>query len=356
MTNPPEVITELRSKLDKSDMLGRVISFPSQMEDAWRIGQSFAPDVKTGDYRQIVVCGMGGSAIGGDMLRSFFGDRLKAPLVACRDYEVPAYLGRDAFVILSSYSGNTGETLSAYHRMKDRGATVVAVSSGGRLEELCRADGVPLCTIPGGMPPRSAIAYSFLPMIQILRAAGAAEFSDDEYEEALLATHALSESCGPDSSENRAFGLASKLKGKIPFVYSGPGLFEATARRWVCQFNENSKSLAHFAYYPELNHNEIVGWEALRDVMGGIVVISLEDKDDSDNTKSQTEISLGIIAPLAAGVERIDGGDAGRLTRMLSMMLLGDFTSVYLAFLYGVDPTPVEKIDYLKKRLKEVSK
>ena len=140
---------------------------------------------------------------------------------------------------------------------------------------------------------------------------------------------------------------------QIPFIYSGPGLLEAVARRWACQFNENSKSLAHFAAYPELNHNEIVGWEALESVLGEIMVLSLEDEDDHPTTRAQTEIGLSIIAPLAAGVERIKSEGDGRLARILTTMLLGDFASVYLALLYGVDPTPVEKIDFLKRRLRE---
>lgn len=348
-------IAELRSNIDKSDMLGRVVSFPAQMEDAWNIGRGFGSSVKPGDYKQIVVCGMGGSAIGGDMLRSFFGNRLKAPLLSCRDYQVPACVGGDAFVVISSYSGNTGETLSAYNSVRDRGATIIAVSSGGKLEELCRADGVAFCKIPPGMPPRSAIAYSFFPVINILRAAGLAEFDDTEFAEALEAVKALCAECGPESENNRAFDLARKLEGKIPFVYSDPGLLEAVARRWACQLNENSKSLAHFASYPELNHNKIVGGKTLKSVMVGVRVISLEDGEDHQTTKAQTEIGLGIVEPLAGGVERINPGGGGRLARILTTMLLGDFTGVYLAYPYGVNPTPVEKIDYLKQRLSETS-
>jgi glucose/mannose-6-phosphate isomerase len=351
-----EDIRKLHAKFDKADMLGRVVSFPRQMEDAWRIGAEFVGNWSPGRFKTIVVCGMGGSAIGGDMLRSFFGNRLKAPLISCRDYTVPAYLGEDTFVVVSSYSGNTGETLSAYESVRGRGATVVAVSSGGKLEGMCEDDDVPFCRIPGGMPPRSAIAYSFFPMIQILRAAGLAAFDDAEFKEAHEAIGALCAEYGPESPANRALDLARKIHGRIPFIYSGPGLFEAVARRWSCQFNENSKSLAHFAQYTELNHNEIVGWEKMPEVLEKIIVFSLEDKDDHVNTRNQTEIGLGIIGKLAASVERIDGGGGGRLTRLLSAMILGDFASVYLALLGGVDPTPVEKIDYLKKQLRAVSR
>jgi glucose/mannose-6-phosphate isomerase len=345
----------LRQRVDPSDMLGLVTSFPSQMEDAWNIGRTFAATLEPGQYRQVVVFGMGGSAIGGDMVRSFFGDRMETPLVSCRDYRAPAYVGAGSLVIVSSYSGNTGETLSAYESIRGRGATVVAVSSGGKLGEICGVDGVPICKIPGGMPPRAAIAYSFFPMIQILRSAGTAKFEDAEFEEALATARRLGEKYGPDSSGNPALDLAKKLEGNFPYVYSGPGLMEAVARRWACQFNENSKSPAHFAVYPELNHNEIVGWRkgSLSELLGRVVVVSLEDKDDHEMTRRQTEIGLGITAPLTGGVHRFDGGQGGRLSRLISLLMLGDFASVYLALLCGVDPTPVDNIDYLKQRLTE---
>ena len=348
---------QLRPQLDPSGMLALAQSFPSHMEDAWGIGRSFAADVTPGDYRQVVVCGMGGSAIGGDMLRSFFGDRLKSPLTSVRGYQVPAHVGESTLVVVSSYSGNTGETLSSYESMRGRGAKVVAVSGGGKLEKLCHEDGVPFCTIPGGMPPRAAIAYSFVPMLHILRAAGVARFEDDEFVESLETARGLARDYSPQEQDNPAVELARALENNLPYVYSGPGLMQAIARRWACQFNENSKSPAHFAEFPELNHNEIVGWRdgGAGDLYKRVVVLSLEDRDDHDMTRRQTEIGLGIERPLAAAVHRFDGGRGGRLSRMISLLMLGDFASIYLAYLYGVDPTPVENIDYLKNKLAQSS-
>jgi glucose/mannose-6-phosphate isomerase len=347
----------LRRQLDPSGMLALAQAFPSHMEDAWGIGRSFAASITPGDYRQVVVCGMGGSAIGGDMLRSYFGDRLKAPLTSVRGYQVPAHVGEASLVVVSSYSGNTGETLSSYESLRGRGATVVAVSGGGKLEILCREDGLPFCTIPGGMPPRAAIAYSFIPMLQILRAAGAAQFEDDEFDEALQTARRLAQDYAPTEDDNPAVELARALERNLPYVYSGPGLMQAIARRWACQFNENSKSPAHFAEFPELNHNEIVGWRdgGAGDLYKRVVLLSLEDRDDHEMTRHQTEIGLGIEQSLAAGVHRFDGGRGGRLSRMISLLMLGDFASIYLAYLYGVDPTPVENIDYLKNKLGQLS-
>lgn len=350
-------IRDLHARYDRSDMLGLVSAFPRQMEQAWEIGREFATRLERLEVDHVVLCGMGGSAIGGDMLRSFFGNRLRVPIHSCRDYAVPAYLSGRGLVVISSYSGNTGETLSAFDSVRgaNAAAAVIAVTSGGKVERVCAQDDIPCCIIPGGMPPRAAIAFSFFPTVQALRAVGVAEFDDDEYAEALSAVQKLCVEYSLDATHNRALDLAHALRGKVPFVYSGPGLFEAIARRWACQFNENSKVLAHFAFYPELNHNEIVGWEVLEELMGRVHVISLEDQDDHEMTRNQAEIGLGIVGPLAAGVERIDSSGGGRLTRLLSTMLLGDFASVYLALLGGVDPTPVKKIDYLKGELEKLS-
>ena len=349
-------VKDLHARHDPSDMLGLVTAFPQQMEKAWAIGRDFAATLDRLDVDHVVLCGMGGSAIGGDMLRSLFGNRLRVPIYSCRDYAVPRYLAERGLVVISSYSGNTGETLSAFDSIEGSGASVLAVTSGGTVRERCESAGIPCCVIPGGMPPRAAIAFSFFPMVQILRAVGAAEFDDTEFDEAHAAVTEMCVEYGIDSTQNRALDLARTLQGRLPFVYSGPGLFEAVARRWACQFNENSKVLAHFAYYPELNHNEVVGWEVLEDVMGRVHVISLEDRDDHEMTRNQAEIGLGIVGPMAAGVERVDGGGGGRLKRLLSAMLLGDFASVYLALLNGVDPTPVKKIDYLKGELGKLAR
>jgi glucose/mannose-6-phosphate isomerase len=346
----------LHQQLDPSDMLGLARSLPAQMADAWEIGRSFADKIAPGRHRQVVVCGMGGSAIGGDMIRSYLGGGLRAPLLSVRDYAVPAHVGEGALVIVSSYSGNTGETLSSYEDVRARGASIVAVSSGGKLEERCRRDGVPFCRIPGGMPPRAAIAYSFFPMLLVLRAAGAADFDDSEFDEALRAARRLADEYAPQHRNNPAAELAHLLERRLPFVYSGPGLMQAIARRWACQFNENSKSPAHIAFFPELNHNEIVGWRrgGAGDLYDRVVVLSLEDEEDHGMTRHQAEICLQVVSPMAAEVRRYSGGRGGRLSRMISLLMLGDFASIYLALLYGEDPTPVENIDYLKEQLSRI--
>jgi glucose/mannose-6-phosphate isomerase len=221
----------------------------------------------------------------------------------------------------------------------------------GELAKRCARDGVPCCAIPGGMPPRSAIGYSLLPILQVLRAAGVATFDDAEYQEALDAARDRCDAYAPARAGNGAIELAQDLHGRTAFVYAAPALLEGVARRWACQINENAKTLAHFAFFPELNHNEIVGWEAGEHIMSKAVIISLEDRDDHPMTRRHAAIGLSLMSPFAATVERLETPAGGRLARMLSVMLLGDFASVYLAYLNDVDPTPVKKIDALKQAL-----
>lgn len=346
-----ESLEQARRRVDTSDMLARVIDFPRQMEAAWAIGAAFADELAPAAFSRIVVAGMGGSAIGGDMARAFLGPRLRVPVISCRDYALPAYASADTLVVVSSYSGNTAETLAAMEAARSAGCTMVAITSGGEVAARCAADGVPVCTIPGGMPPRSALGYSLLPLLHVLRKLGAAEFGDEEYDEALASARRQCTDCAPDSADNPAYALASSIAGRVPFVYAASGLLEGVARRWACQFNENSKMLAHWGTFPELAHNEIVGWEATKDLMRDAAVLALADPDDPAATVRQMSASLDIIEPLAGAVVRVAPAAGGRLARMFAHTLLGDFASVYLAYHNGVDPTPVEKIDRLKKQV-----
>lgn len=342
-------LQELQRSLDKGNMLGRVTSFPSQMRDAWERTEKFAETLSAIPARRVVVCGMGGSAIGGDMVRSFFGDNLSVPLFVNRGYSVPSPLIEDALFVFSSYSGNTGETLSAYEQVQAAGAQIIAITSGGELQKRCKRDGVPACIIPGGMPPRSAIAYSFFPLVGILNATGLARLNSADISDAHAVVTTLCEQCSSDSEKNGSAHLAYALQDTLPFVYSSPGLFEAVAKRWSCQFNENSEMLAHYASFTELNHNEIVGWNDA--IQADVAVVSLEDEDDHPLATKQAEVGLDIAGEHAVAVIRLNELTGTRLERILSAMLIGDFTSVYLAYLNGVDPTPVTNIDLLKKRL-----
>jgi glucose/mannose-6-phosphate isomerase len=342
---------ELRTRFDATDMLGRVLGFPEQMEAAWKVGAGFARAVeslRTTKFERVVVAGMGGSAIGGDLAKSF-----RARTRPHRSGVVATTRSRRTWrggaFVASSCPGNTSERW----RMRTQRAASPRPwwrLSGGELAARAAHATVPCCIIPGGMPPRAAIGFSLLPMLHVLRAAGTAAFKDAEYEEALAVARERCAEYSPSRDDNAAIALAKTLHGKTAFVYAAPSLLEGVARRWSCQINENAKTLAHFAFFPELNHNEIVGWE-VGDVMAKAVVVSLEDRDDHPMTRRHADVGLSLMKPFAGAIERFEAPTGGRLSRMLAMMLLGDFTSVYLAYLNEVDPTPVKKIEVLKKEL-----
>lgn len=337
--------------LDKGNMLDLVAAFPAHMPDAWERGREFARSIRRHAPGRIVVCGMGGSAIAGDMVGSCLGDRLAVPLRVNRHFLVPAAWLEEAFFVFSSYSGNTAETLAAYESVRERGIPSAAITSGGLLASMCRRDGVPACIIPGGMPPRAAIAYSFFPLLHVLDALGAASFDGKNFAATRERLRDLSEKYRSDSVENTAADLASRMVKHEPVIYSRGGLFDPVARRWTCQFNENSEVFARYGAFPELGHNEIVGWRESNALTANTFVISLEDRDDHPAAKRQADVAIDMIEPLAAAVARISNFEGERLERMLSAMMLGDFTSVYLAYLNDIDPTPVKNIDELKKRL-----
>jgi glucose/mannose-6-phosphate isomerase len=348
-------LLDLRGSLDKTGMLGLVSLLPKQMEEAWLLGERFAGKLSSCEFDKVVVCGMGGSAIGGDMVRSFAGSRLSVPLHVNRNYSLPHSLVENALVVFSSYSGNTAETLSSYNEIAGRDIPKLAITSGGRLEELCGKDAVPYCKIPGGLPPRAAIAYSFFPLLRTLAALGVATIEDSEFEEALGKMTSLCDLYASDAPENYAAELAHEIKGMLPFVYTCGNLFEAVGKRWCCQFNENGKTLAHHAVFPELNHNEIVGWKALEPLRSRIILLSLEDEEDHPMARKQAEISLEIASPHCGGIVKVPGVRGARMARVLAAMALGDFASVYLAYLNGIDPTPVSNIDLLKESLRKFS-
>jgi glucose/mannose-6-phosphate isomerase len=347
-------IKKRHSQFDKSGMLGLVESLGSHLREAHRIGLDFRVQLEKlqpGDVQRIILCGMGGSAIGADMVRAYAANELRVPLYVSRDYEVPSPFARNALVIFSSYSGNTREVLTTYQGLRESGIPKIAVTSGGILRELCEKDNVPCCIIPGGMPPRAAIAYSFMPTLVSLSFMGLLGLDEGEIREALDLTDELCRRYSLEHGGGKALELARNLEERFPFVYACEGLLSAVARRWITQLNENSKTLAHLALFPELCHNEIVGWERPKEMLSKITVIVLQDNGDREMVKRQMDATLELIAPFGAKIIRYVSEGKGRLSRMLAAMILGDFTSVYLALLNEVDPTPVERINILKKRL-----
>ena len=339
--------------LDPDDMRGAVRDFPGHLATGWGRGEaaeSFGLDA--GDLDGLVLCGMGGSAIGGDLVRGLVEPTAPVPFAVNRGYRLPGWVGRRSLVIASSYSGGTEETLSAFGEARERGARVLVVTSGGPLLEHAQADGLDHVVIPGGLQPRAALGYSLGVVLRVARALGLAELSDGEVEAALDAARQRAERHDQDQDGNPARDLSGRWVGALPVVYTGVGLLEAVGMRWRTQINENAKHPAVGNVFPELDHNEIMGFESGPPaVLGQMQVVVLRDADDHPQIGKRVQATRDLVQDSVGGwTEETAEGDS-RLDRMLSLVQLGDAASFWLAMRKGVDPTPVETIQELKKTL-----
>ncbi len=338
--------------IDTSNMYGLIKKFPEQVEAAIKIGNGGKVRVSNRGVQNIVLCGLGGSAIGGDLLKSYLGGELKIPFIVNRHYVLPGFVNKNSLVIISSYSGNTEETTTAFKEALKRRARVLCISSGGEVESLAKKRKIALIRIPGGLPPRAALGYSFFPLLITLGKLGLTKNKGKEIREALaLLKQKSDEYSNPDQESNKAFQLAEQLRGRIGVVYSSTERFDAVATRWRGQMAENGKSLMFGHVLPEMNHNELVGWNVLKEQMREMQVFFLRDKDDHARVKVRMDITQGIIAEYTSRVTEVWSEGTSLLTRMFSLVYLGDWVSYYLAILHGVDPTPVRVIDLLKEEL-----
>jgi glucose/mannose-6-phosphate isomerase len=245
-------------KIDSADMLGFIRNFPEQIEEAQRIAEG----IEIEDFKpyQIVIAGVGGSAIGGDILASWLFKRIDIPIFVNRAYKLPTFVGENTLIFAVSYSGNTEETLSLFEGGLKKGCKIVAITSGGKLESRAKEENVKLISIPKGKPPRAAVAYLFVPIVVVLKKLGIYE-PDAELSVTIENLKQLRERLVPEitTQDNPAKQIALQLHGETPIIY-GLAIFNAIARRWQTQLNENAKVLAWHGTFPEMNHNEIEGW------------------------------------------------------------------------------------------------
>jgi len=277
------------------------------------------------------------------------------PVEVCRDYSLPAYVDEETLVFATSYSGNTEETLSCFLEAVEKECMTIAVTSDGILQEFSEKTGLPFVKLPEGYPPRTAVPYLFFPLIASLRKLRVLPKVDEEIDEAVGILKEVRKEIRPESpaSKNLAKKIALGVEGSVPLV-SGFGFYEGVALRMKTQFNENSKTPAKIEVFPELNHNETVGWTGLRRLTKSFSIILIRDHDESPEIRTRIEVTKKLVFDEgAAKVLEIWSRGRGRLARMLSTMYVGDFASFYLAILYGLNPTPVKIIDELKKRLEE---
>jgi glucose/mannose-6-phosphate isomerase len=319
--------------IDKSNLLEVLDSLPKQCKDALELPKGITAK---GEVTSIVICGMGGSAIGGDLLKTYCSDT-KLPVFVNRDYQVPKFVDNYTLVFVVSYSGNTEETLSAFHDAKNKGAQIIAVTSGGKLAK----EAGKVIKIPSGIQPRAALGYLFFPMLGVLYNSNLADVRNIELNEMIVLLNKKEE------IKARAEQLAKKIQGKTPIIYSSE-LLKPVAYRWQTQINENAKYPAFHSSFSEMNHNEINAFRSME--RSKFLAILLRDEKDNAKIKRRMDVCRQIMEK-NIDVEEVKVKGLSLLARMFSTIYLGDYTSYYLALRERVDPTPVEVIEWLKKQL-----
>lgn len=338
---------------DPSEMIADALSLPDQLRDAvWKVESAgLSPWESTGG---LVIAGMGGSGIGGALAVAAIGDEASRPITLARGYELPPWTTADTTVLCTSYSGSTEETLACYEAAGIVGARRVVATTGGELGALARRDGVPVIPIAGGLQPRAALGYVMTAAIEVAALAGVAPRRTTELDVAASHLEELVAAWGPASDEDsEPKALARALYGTIPLVY-GAGITKSAAYRWKCQFNENSKLPSFANELPELNHNELMGWERAAE-SAPFSAIFLADPDQHPRVAQRIAVTRELIASQAAATVIVPPRAGTSIERLLSLALLGDLTSIYLAVLRGADPSPILGIDALKLALSDAS-
>jgi len=330
-----------------SKMRDYISDFPQHLKDGYSVGLAFNLEVI--DINSIIICGMGGSAIGGDLLKGLAVPETHLLIYVNRNYNLPGWVNERSLVILSSYSGNTAETLSCFKAAKIRNAQLMAVTSGGELARICDKYGVPRITIPGGMPPRAALGYSFSTLLAVFKKLGIFNLTDEEINSAFIGLKNNSDSF--KSNDSPPARLASIINDKIPVFYTDGYQLEAVGTRFRGQIAENAKSMAFSNVFPELNHNEIVGWGIPTWTSEKLCAVFLEDSDSSPEVDLQMQSMKSILIDNNIQTHTIKSQGDSFLERMLYLVHFGDWLSWHLARITGVDPIPVERIDLLKKKL-----
>jgi glucose/mannose-6-phosphate isomerase len=323
-------------------MLDDVLAIPDHLSDAlWRVDSA---RLEGSESSGLLVCGMGGSAIGGDLAVAAFGERLERPMATVRGYLLPSWVDQNWAVLCSSYSGDTEETLACFERAEAAGARVLVASTGGELVERARDAAAPVVGLPGILQPRAAVAYMLAVAAEVAAATGVGPSLRAEIEAAAAFLEDRK-----DELRGRAEQLVAGIDGSLPIVY-GAELTRPVAQRWKTQFNENAKAAAFFSELPEADHNEICGWQG---VPGGtpLAVVMLEDADQSDRLRRRFELTSKEVERAGHRVLVVESDAGSRLERLLEMVMLGDLVSLSLAEERGVDPLAIEAIERVKDAL-----
>jgi len=344
---------KLISEIDKSDMLSLVAGFPEQIKEAKDIVNSSSLD-SFFKIDNIVISGMGGSSISGDIIQSLLRDRIDIPIFVTRQYDLPKWVNKNTLIISQSYSGNTEEILSTFKHAWQKRCKIIGISSGGKLQEFCEKREIPHIKIPSGFPPRAATGYILFSALYALKKIGILNIDlESEIKEAISITEDFRKNNKKEVPEDNNISkqMAKKILSTIPQVY-GFDIYSPIAKRWCTQFNENSKIICRYDEVSECNHNDIVGWSLNPEVSKKFTCILFrDDENESIYMAKRFDFMKKLFQEVAGNVIEIKSQGKKRLAKMMYTMYLGDFISCYLAILRKIDPTPVDAITELKNEL-----
>lgn len=339
-------------QIDSSGMLPHLHNFPGQCQQAWEKIMRFDLPREYKGIERVIILGMGGSAIGGDVVRRLALAESKAPVWVHRDYGLPPFLDENTLVIASSYSGDTEETTSAFTQSLKTRAKKLVLTTGGKLKQLAEREGIPVFVIDYQAPPRAAFPHSFIPLVGIFQKLGLLGDKSAELQEGLKILSKLSRDLVETTplASNPAKQLATKLYRHAVIIY-GAELLSEVARRWKTQLNENSKTMAFFELFPELNHNAVVGYDFPPEVKERVFVVLLHSASFNPRNQLRYEATAQLLAKAQIKHQLVEATGKTAIAQVMSLILFGDYTSFYLAILNRIDPMPVDSIDFVKKYL-----
>ena len=341
---------------DPEGMLRHIAGLPDQCEAAWRDAQAIELPESFREARQVVIAGMGGSAIGGALFQSLAAPQMRIPVHVVRDYTLPAFAeGHATLVIASSYSGDTEETLAAFQEARTRRCQLMAIAVGGRLEAMARQFGAAFMRVAYESMPRAALGYSFVPLAAFASRLGWLDDPSAHLREATAVMREWNAELVPESPvvKNLAKRMAGQMVGRFVIVY-GAGLFAEVARRWKGQVNENGKQFAAFEALPEADHNAILGSSYPEGMANRLKVIFLTGASDHPRNRARVEISRQVLMVQGCDTDVLAARGESLLAQMLSLIQLGDWISGYLGIANGVDPSDTELLLEFKRRMAEL--
>lgn len=337
---------------DPSGMLGRIAEFGDQLQTGWELSRGLQLGKAHTDASAVAVLGMGGSAVAADLLRGIFTDRLSVPLVSVRDYDLPAWVGRQTLVVAVSHSGATEESVAALSAALERRCPVVVITTGGPIREVAARVDLPRLVYSTDAPPRASLGYTMSLLAGLLERAGVLAVDLSEIEAGVAASAEVVRTCGPEAptETNLAKQLAWSLLDRLPMV-EGSGALAAVARRWKTQFNENSHSVAAAEELPEAMHNAVVGYDQPDTLRDHQYLVFLRSAIDDPRNAYRSSLSEELLDAVKISHQTVTVDGNGRFATACAAITLGDYVSAYLGLLYGMDPSSTPVLTHVKERM-----